>query len=107
MLLQHWSLVHMSAELQLGPPSVERMTTVRPFSLVSWGRSALSVLAVGVPPAGVTEVAAMKPPVVGPTVGDTGSPGETWNTSPPGMHPPPLGNSAAPTLMSEPSVSII
>src|SRR5262245_52195242 len=50
-----WS--HVAAGLQLGPPSVARMTNVRPGSDLSGERSPRSVAAVGVPPFAGTLVA--------------------------------------------------
>src|SRR4051794_5581572 len=52
MLSMHAAEAHTAAELQFGPPSVARMTNVRPASLESVGTSAWSEAAVGVPPSG-------------------------------------------------------
>ena len=71
----HWSTPQDAEPSQLGPPSVARSTTVRPLRAARPGARAVSVAAVGVPPAGSMLVAAMKPPVVGPVAGEIRVPG--------------------------------
>src|SRR5450631_1503848 len=57
-----------ATSLQFGPPSVARMTNVRPESLVSVGKRSRSVAAVGVPPNGPGDVTESIVDVVGPCV---------------------------------------
>ena len=56
MLGMHSDEAHVDAALQLGPPSVARMTNVLPCSAFSFVASADSVAAVGVPPSAGADV---------------------------------------------------
>src|SRR6185503_21177799 len=84
MLSMHASALQPAFALQLGPPSVARMTNVRPERPVSVGRRSRSVSAVGVPPNGCEAVIWSIALVVGPSVPAGESPGRTLITCPPG-----------------------
>src|SRR5262249_36178057 len=80
MLIVQSAPVHEIAVSQLGAPSVARITIVLPASAVTVGAIAASAAAVGVPPAGVTSVAASNAFVVAPLRPGVGSPGWTAKT---------------------------
>src|SRR5262249_43569393 len=91
MLGMHPLASHAVASLQLGPPSVARMTTVLPARPLNIGRSARSVDRVGVEPKAPRGalMAAAKALVTGPSPQaplGSASPGRVENTSSPTAH---------------------
>src|SRR5690242_13294801 len=116
MLGMHLLASHVAAGLQLGPPSVARMTTVRPRRPASVGASRDNVAPVGVPPMGMLpegmlidreKARVTSPSTLHAPVG-SGSPGRVGNTSSPVAHVSSgltmgPGNTAAPTLTCAPS----
>ena len=90
----HWSTLQWAAELQLGPPSVARMTDVLPGSEASVGKSAFSVAAVGVDPTGMVPVGRLMARAKAMATGfssshepaGVGCPGVVGKTSSPARH---------------------
>src|ERR1700690_2383997 len=101
MLLVHWSTEHcVIVGQQFGPPSVARITNVKPGKSRSLGTSDRNVAAVGVPPAGVIAVAAINAVSVFPRE----SPRRSDMTSTPAAQSlvPGAGNTVTPNLAFAP-----
>ena len=105
MLSGQSSTPHAAAASQFGAPSVARITYFLPAYAASFGASARSVAAVGVPPEAGAEVARSKYAPVGPYVPAGVSPRRGVITSTPGPHVSAVGsgNTAAPNVARGPS----
>jgi len=108
MFSSHSSTPQFAVELQLGPPSVARMTYVFPGSDASIGARFSRVIAVGVPPLAMSPPSSVSNVVaVGPAVPAGASPRRSGATSIPGAQPLSRGsgNTAAPTLARGPRLT--